>query len=220
MTKLAVLFSLFLVFQLRAQDYLALKQKIENLHEKLSKEYELGDAFGKDSLLKNTQNLLFDILHSEIFPAWYGTKWDYNGTSEIPKEGKIACGYFVTTTLRDLGFDFNRYQLAQLPSESMILKLTSKVKRFSNTENEEVWNYFTQFSTGIFIVGLDSHAGFILKTKDSIKFIHSVLYQDIDGVSAQDLKSENLFNLSSYKIIGEILTDEMLIKWLKNEKFE
>lgn len=34
----------------------------------------------------------------KVFPYWYGTKWDFNGTTEMPQEGSIACGYFVTTT--------------------------------------------------------------------------------------------------------------------------
>src|SRR6187455_2399459 len=36
-----------------------------------------------------------------IIPGWIGTAWNFNGTSEKPQQGSIACGYFVTTILRD-----------------------------------------------------------------------------------------------------------------------
>jgi hypothetical protein len=38
-------------------------------------------------------------LSKTIFPHWYGTVWDYNGYTNTPKNGVIACGYFVSTTL-------------------------------------------------------------------------------------------------------------------------
>src|SRR5205823_2478360 len=42
---------------------------------------------------------LLDAFARDLFPAWAGTPWDYNGTATRPREGKIACGYFVTTLL-------------------------------------------------------------------------------------------------------------------------
>ena len=40
----------------------------------------------------------------EMMRCWLGTPWDFNGTCETPGSGKIACGYFVSTILRDAGF--------------------------------------------------------------------------------------------------------------------
>lgn len=204
-----------------AQDYEKLKTNIQKLHLDLNQKYQKADSTQKDSLITTTKAILFDKLTKEIISSWYGTKWDYNGTTETPKEGAIACGYFVTTTLRDLGFDLNRYKYAQMASESMILKFTSQVKRFSEVEDDVLLNYFEKFPSGIFIVGLDSHTGYIVKDKSGILFIHAVKYEDLDGVVKQDLKEEdNLALLSSYKVVGEILTDEMVRKWLEGEKYE
>ena len=200
--------------------YPEVKSKILTFKENQTQQYLSAKSEQQDSIVKATKTILFDFLVNEIFPSWYGTRWDYNGTTETPQEGKIACGYFVTTTLRDLGFDLNRYKYAQMASEAMILKFNSNVKRFSNVEDQMTLNYFNQFETGIFIVGMDSHTGFIVKNGKEIKFIHAVKYGDIDGVVSQNLESDNLFNLSSYKVIGEILTDEMVQKWLEGEKFE
>ena len=100
----------------------------------------------------------------KIFPYWYGTDWDFNGTTQKPNEGKIACGYFVTTTLRDIGLDINRVKLAQCASEQMIKKLVSEdnIYRFSNKSIEEFETNLKQKGNGIYVVGLDNHTGFVL----------------------------------------------------------
>ena len=43
---------------------------------------------------------LSGILFDSIFPYWYGTKWDYNGVTQEPRIGKIACGYFCDYNFR------------------------------------------------------------------------------------------------------------------------
>ncbi len=35
------------------------------------------------------------------------------GHTAVPKEGEIACGYFVSTTLLHMGVPLNRYKIAQ-----------------------------------------------------------------------------------------------------------
>lgn len=213
-------FILFVSNFLFCQDYENLKTKINNLQEEISTQYENADSIKKIAIIDSTKNILINILRSEIFPFWYGTKWDFNGTSEVPKEGTIACGYFVTTTLRDLGFEINRYKYAQMASESMILKLSSNVKRFSNAEINEIKSYFEKQNNGIFIAGLDSHTGFIVKTKDGLSFVHSILYQEIDGVVSQELIANNIFSVSQYKVIGEIFQEEMILNWLTGAKYD
>ncbi len=53
-----------------------------------------------------------------IFPHWIGTKWDYNGYTNEPGEDKlIACGYFVSTSLKHMGFNWNRFDLAKMYSK-------------------------------------------------------------------------------------------------------
>jgi hypothetical protein len=49
-------------------------------------------------------------------------------------QGNIACGYFVTTVLRDAGMLLNRVKLSQCASEEMIQQLCSKnnISRYSN----------------------------------------------------------------------------------------
>src|SRR5687768_5014531 len=63
-------------------------------------------------------SLVTDLLVDRIIPYWIGTPWSFEGHTSIPNSGKIACGYFVSTTLLDLGFNLNRYTFAQQAPEN------------------------------------------------------------------------------------------------------
>ena len=39
----------------------------------------------------------FDDRLTAIHDEWMGTPWDFSGTSQVPRKGSIACGYFVST---------------------------------------------------------------------------------------------------------------------------
>ena len=111
----------------------------------------------------------------KVFPYWYGTKWDYNGTTQMPQEGSIACGYFVTTTLRDMGVPINRVKMAQCASEEMIRSLTSKknIHHISGVSLSEFEKKITGYGDGLYVIGLDNHTGFILINGHEHLFIHS-----------------------------------------------
>ena len=53
----------------------------------------------KDKSINKIGEKFTSLLTDKIFPYWYGTDWDFNGTTQKPNEGKIACGYFVTCLL-------------------------------------------------------------------------------------------------------------------------
>ncbi|MRT92830.1 hypothetical protein [Ancylomarina sp. 16SWW S1-10-2] len=122
-----------------------------------------ANAKNKDSVIKEAKEFLFRSYQS-IFEYWYGTKWDFNGTTRIPGQGRIACGYFVTNTLVDLGFNIPRIKWAQAASEVFITKLVDRkdIKRFSNQNVSDVRKYLLLGGKGIYLVGLDQHVGFVL----------------------------------------------------------
>ena len=64
-------------------------------------------------MIAEARTVLTRSIYNDLLPAWYGTPWDFNGTSEVPQQGKIACGYFVSTILRDAGWKVERVRLAQ-----------------------------------------------------------------------------------------------------------
>lgn len=112
------------------------------------------------------------VIHEE----WMGTAWTFSGTSQTPKQGSIACGYFVTTTLQQAGIELDRVRLAQAASEQMILAITAPdtVRRFSDTSLEGFLKSVRSQGEGYYIVGLDNHTGFLQVHADgNIDFIHS-----------------------------------------------
>ncbi len=152
----------------------------------------------------------------KVFPYWYGTKWDFNGTTEMPQEGSIACGYFVTTTLRDMGVPINRVKMAQCASEEMIRSLTSKeqVHYISNTSLKDFEKKLVAYGNGLYIIGLDNHTGFIFMNGDEHYFIHSTGWFPFKVV--KDVVSESsVLEKSNYRVVGKISDDEAFLdKWV------
>jgi hypothetical protein len=153
-----------------------------------------------------------------IVPAWLGTKWDFNGTTEVPRQGKIACGYFVTTVLRDAGLPIARVKLAQCASEQIVINLVQDkyVKRFSNIDMDNFMAYLKLNGFGLYVIGLDNHTGFIFNDGVDIWFIHSTIVGTRD-VQKEKAASSTILKNSKYRIVGKISADEKILnKWIAN----
>jgi hypothetical protein len=151
-----------------------------------------------------------------IIPCWIGTPWDFNGTTETPQQGKIACGYFVTTVLRDAGLPIARIKLAQCASEQLVTALIQPkyIHRFSNVANDNFIQAVQQQGFGLFIVGLDNHVGFIYNDGTEIYFIHST-FVGTRNVQKEKAAASSVLRQSKYKVLGKISADEgILNKWI------
>ncbi len=186
---------------------------------KLAYDKAVGPA--KDSILNEARTYLVNTISDEVFPYWYGTPWDFNGTTRTPQKGKIACGYFVTTVLEDVGFKIPRTGWAQSASEVFIKKLApDNIKRFSNRPLVEVEKYLLTSGDGLYVVGLDIHVGFIVVKDQSISFVHSNYYQPEIGVMKQDIDDKSPFKDSKYRIIGKLMSDEMVVNWINQTAYD
>ena len=125
-----------------------------------------------DSITKQT---LINNIRDSLFACWYGTAWDFNGITEEPGKGKIACGYFVTTILRDMGIPLKRYKHAQMASEEMInaICLKNNISRYVNEDIPSFVEKIKAKGAGLYIAGLDFHTGFILNDGYEVYFVHS-----------------------------------------------
>lgn len=169
------------------------------------------------TVLEKGEKLTY-LLSERIFPYWYGTKWDFNGTTKKPNEGAIACGYFVTTTLRDVGVNLNRVKLAQCASEKMITELVAEknIKRFSNIDIVTFEKQLKEIGNGLYIVGLDNHTGYLLLSEEGNYFIHSSGIFPYRVVKDKLVESPILMK-SKYRIAGKISADERFLnKWITN----
>lgn len=155
-----------------------------------------------------------------LMPHWYGTAWDFNGTTETPGDGEIACGYFVSTILRDAGFAVERYRLAQQASQKIIRSLTDAdhMVSFHGGEYADFVNGMQRLGEGLYIIGLDRHVGFIVQIDGEAFFVHS------DGganrcVVKEPIEDAVVLQRSRYRIVGRISADDALIgRWLSGEE--
>ncbi|MDQ8141729.1 hypothetical protein [Chryseobacterium sp. CFS15] len=148
------------------------------------------------------KSYLFKFINYDVPNYWMGTPWSFNGTSREPQKSTIACGYFVTNTLTDFGFDINRTYLAQQASSVMIKKLCKNIKYFSSREDLEKY-ILSENKNQVYIVGLDFHTGFITRDNKDTYFIHSNYIKN-KGVVKELTQASQALNASKTFMIGTL----------------
>ena len=173
-----------------------------------------------DSLTVKNQEHLDRLIVETILPYWYKTPWDFDGYSNVPKKGVIACGYFVSTPLKHIGFNWNRYRLAQQDATTIIRKISGEETKFYwNKSPKEFLNLIKELNDGLYIIGFDSHVGFLHKHQSGIDIIHSSYYGEICVMKEEALTAPALSHSNSY-VLGRLFTKNNLRKWKNNEVFK
>ena len=200
-----------------SQSYNEVVARLEAERVALASRYQqTASSVQQAEVMAQARTLVSRSIYTQIFPSWYGTAWDFNGTTEVPQQGKIACGYFVSTVLRDAGWRVQRARLAQQASENIILSLTTDayVKRFRRVAISDFVNAVKEWGAGIYVVGLDIHTGFIVNTGDEVYFIHSSYVEPYTVVRERATESK-ILTASNYRVLGKITADDLFIKkWL------
>ena len=145
---------------------------------------------------------LFTFINYDVPNYWASTPWSFNGTSREPQKGTIACGYFVTNTLTNFGFDINRTHLAQQASSVMIKKLCRDIKYFSKRQDLDKY-ILNKNKNQVYIVGLDFHTGFITRENKDTYFIHSNYIKN-KGVIKELTQTSQALNASKTFMIGTL----------------
>ena len=197
-------------------NYSSTKQKVENERAALKAKYSTSS--NKTQTLDEARKLLTEYLHNDIFNHWYATKWSFEGHTETPKQGTIACGYFVSTTLRDVGFNLNRYKLAQKSPEDEAKSIAcgTTIEKLQNVTKQELKKYFLKQKDGIYFIGLDFHVGYIYKNNQEIYFIHSN-YIENKGVMKETIENSKAIVSSKYFITSITHNDNIIKKWILKE---
>jgi len=196
-------------------NYTVLTNKIQADRDYFKNVYNTNSIKAVDSASK----YLYSKLINDIVPHWYGTEWDFNGHTNIPNEGEIACGYFVSTTLKHLGFNLNRYKMAQQAGlvEARMLQSNSDLKIYRNLSFEALKKKVNSvYRDGVYFVGLDNHVGYVLVKDKELYFLHSSYYDD--KVMIEMAETSPCFSSNIY-VFAEINTNKNLIKrWILNER--
>lgn len=202
--------------------YAVLKADLEIRRQRLSERYRKAqNASERQHILAEAQQLL-DCILPKMMRCWLGTPWDFYGTSDTPGSGKIACGYFVSTVMRDAGFRVDRYKLAQQPSQNILETFVNRSRRTvrAGLSYKKFVNLVASQPPGIYIVGLDSHVGFIVNSPESFHFIHS---SGITPHAVVDEAIPDAYSLehSNYRVFGNVTGEtDTLISWLYNKPFK
>jgi hypothetical protein len=161
-----------------------------------------------------------DQLVDKIIPHWYGTPWSFGGHTAIPNQGKIACGYFISTTLRDMGVNLNRYKLAQKSpiDEAKMISCGSAINKVVQDAPEKAFeeiDYLTK--EGLYFIGFDEgHVGYLLKREGELFLIHSNYFSPI-SVCMEPLKESRVFKrFTKFHLVSISHNDALLQRWLDN----
>lgn len=182
-----------------------------------SASYKLSKAVeDKKTIINQARNYLNELLPANIFPAWYGTPWSFNGNAQYPLHGSIACGSFVENVLKNVGFRMD-HRMSGQPSEYIIKNMCDEndIARFSNASIKSFNNEVRNMGDGIYLVGLDSHVGFLSIRKGKYKFVHSHGYLFV--LSEIPSLSPTL-RMSKYRVVGKLFSNKMIEQWLFGKK--
>lgn len=186
---------------------------------------KIRTGLARKNLSTDSLSTLFtDLLVSRIIPYWYGTSWSFEGHTTVPGQGTIACGYFVSTTLTDMGLNINRFKLAQQwpEDEALSLALNRPLLTVTDTTPEGIIIQLRdRLHDGVYFAGLDqSHVGYLLKWKGGLFFIHSNYYMS-KGVEMERADKSPVFGAFRQIFVAPISTNEMLLKyWLDGTQLE
>ena len=192
-------------------DYQQARAELESRRLELSASWKKKPVEARQA----ARTTLLTYLDDSAFPAWKGTTWDFYGTTTTPREGKIACGYYVTTVLEQAGFRLERVKLAQQASAWVVQTLArgTRVDWLHPADNADAVKEIRQrFGDGLFVIGFDFHVGFLRLDGERAAFCHSSFIEP-GSVTCEDPVPAGAFASRTY-VVGDALNDRVLDDWL------
>jgi hypothetical protein len=200
--------------------YATLKAELERWRKDLAGRHAKARNAEERAVVEADARIILERALPAMMRCWLGTKYDFNGTAEGPGEGKIACGYFVATVLKDSGFKVDRYKLARQPSGNILQTFLPKnaCRLTVDQDYQEFTAEMRKRKPGVYVVGLDTHVAFIVVRDGGFRFIHAsgsspwcVVDEGEDGAGA--------LRRSSWRMLGNLTDDPAVIRhWLKMDR--
>jgi hypothetical protein len=200
--------------------YAVLVSELERWRTDLATRYKKARTEAERGAVEHDARVLLEQVLPAMMRCWLGTPWDFNGTAAKPGGGRIACGYFVATVLKDAGFHVDRYQLAQQPSGNIIHSFLPKdhCTLAVGKPYESFVADLDQSGPGIYLVGLDTHVAFLVMKDDGFRFIHSSGSRPWCVVD-ESREEAHVLQHSNWRMLGNLTAEPKVIRsWLKAEK--
>ncbi len=183
------------------EKYKQLKKRIRGERSRIGERADLTKTEKRELVESYVSQMLVD----SVFTYWLGTKWDFNGHTERPRDGEVACGYFVSTTLRDVGLKLNRYKTAQKAAADIVKQLCRPQDIQDLHSMQELDAYLDTIEENeIIVVGMDYHVGFLYVRDDQKYFAHSS-YVDRYGVEVQLIEESEALMMTKQWIVGKVI---------------
>ncbi|MBO9702435.1 MAG: hypothetical protein J7604_19650 [Sporocytophaga sp.] len=206
---------------LNMKRYETVKTNVQSQRKKFKALYEAATLAGKKKVLSEAGKYLHKSLTDTIFYYWYGTKWDFNGYTDKPREGIIACGYFVSTPLKHCGFNLNRFKLAQQYSLEIVKRISSgdSVLTYRGMNSQQfLQNTRGKIKDGLYVIGLDNHVGFLHYEGQEVYFIHSSYFDPGTVVREKASESKALATSRTFVMCNISSNEKLIKKWILGEE--
>jgi hypothetical protein len=194
--------------------YQVLKDSVSALRKNYKAQYQ--QSINKTEVIKLARASFIKLLEKDFFTIWNGTQWDFYGTTQVPQKGKIACGYFVTTVLRDMGVKIDRVAMAETYSEKLIKTLVQPkyIKKYVPFNLPNFVTEKQKEADNVYIVGLDNHVGFIIVENHQVWFLHSSVLQP-GAVVKERADTSMALQINYYTVAGNLTADELFLEnWI------
>lgn len=202
--------------------YEVLREEAQRWRQEFDRAYRAAETDAQREAVLDDARAFLELILPDLMRCWLGTPWDFQGTAEGPGQGKVACGYFVATVLRDAGFKLNRYELAKRPSESILRAFLPReaLTRRVGVPYDAYASELRGLEPGVRIVGLDTHVGFLVNDGRTFRFIHSSGSSPWCVVDEPE-EEARVLRRSNYRVRGPITGNrEVMRKWVCGERFE
>lgn len=207
-------------FQPDPKTYATLTAELERWRVELGKQHAVAKTEAQRKIVENDARIVLEKTLPAMMRCWLGTPWDFNGTAAKPGGGRIACGYFVATVLQDAGFRVDRYELAQQPSGNILQTFLAKnsCPLTIGQDFDDFANALEKREPGIYLVGLDTHVGFLVVDQGGFRMIHSSGSRPW-CVMDESRDEAHALQKSNWRMIGNLTSDPQVLKrWIKAEK--
>lgn len=193
------------------------KRTIIKIRNALYRSYKSApDTIAQNRILDSASQVFTTYLVNSILPHWYGTEWDFNGYTSTPRRGVIACGYFISTTLKDMGLTINRYTLAKQTPYNEAKTIAIIPNEVLSVDDENKNTELKKLQDGLYFVGLNNHVGYLYICSNNIFFIHSNYIEGM--VMIENIVHSKVFNSTNYYVSKITNNKNLLQKWLKTEE--
>ena len=162
-----------------------------------------------------------------VLPAWLGMAWGLgpNSTPTRPHEPGtvIACGYFVSSALENLGLRLGtRFRFAQAPAlhaQRSLAPAARDLHVFFSIPGDELARKIAGLGEGLYIIGLNNHIGFVDVRGEQVRIIHAS-YTGDQVVSDEPLATAEVIansRAAGYFVTPLLQDDRLVERWLRGE---